>query len=183
MFLIDTAAGPHRLRRRDQGRAWPEHEPYGEWLHAGLLDLKTLPDRVRVQPNHESVVRRQIAFGYTEEDLRILLTPDGRIGCRAAGLDGHRHPDRRAVAAVPAALRLLRRTVRPGDQPAAGRHPRRGRHLDGARHGARAEPPRADRRVLPPDRAALAGSRQRRAQQDRPHQRRRRAPRPAGRRC
>ena len=103
---------------------------------------------------------------------------DGRIGCRAAGLDGHRHPDRRAVPAVPAALRLLRRTLRPGDQPTAGRHPRRGRHLDGPRHGTRAQPPRADRRVLPPDRAALAGPRQRRAQQDRPHQRRRRAPRP-----
>ena len=103
--------------------------------------------------------------------------PDGGLRRRAAGLDGHRHPDRRAVAAVPAALRLLRRTLRPGDQPAAGCHPRRGRHLDGPRDGPRAEPPRADRGVVPPDRAALAGARQRRTQQDRPHQRRRRAPR------
>ena len=110
---------------------WPPQQPYGEWLHAGLLDLKTLPDRARVQPNHESVVRRQIAFGYTEEDLRILLTPMAASGGRAARIDGHRHPDRGAVAAIPAALRLLRRTLRPGDQPAAGRHPRGDRHLDG----------------------------------------------------
>ena len=63
-------------------------QPYGEWLHAGLLDLKTLPDRVRVQPNHESVVRRQIAFGYTEEDLRILLTPMAASGAEPLGSMG-----------------------------------------------------------------------------------------------
>ncbi len=74
MFLIDTAAG--RIVSDDEVKEQlAGAEPYGEWLHAGLLDLKTLPDRARVQPNHESVVRRQVAFGYTEEDLRILLTP------------------------------------------------------------------------------------------------------------
>src|SRR4029079_16516060 len=62
--------------------------PYVEWLHAGLLDLKTLPDRVRVQPNHESVVRREIAFGYSEEDLRILLTPMAASGAEPLGSMG-----------------------------------------------------------------------------------------------
>ncbi len=79
---------PDRLRRRDQGRAGSPAEPYGEWLHAGLLDLKTLPDRVRVQPNHESVVRRQISFGYSEEDLRILLTPMAASGAEPLGSMG-----------------------------------------------------------------------------------------------
>ena len=102
-------------------------------------------------------------------------------GPGTAGLDGHRHPDRRPVAALEAALRLLRRTVRPGDQPAAGRDPRGDRHLDGPRDGSRAEPARAHRRLVPPDPAALAGARQRRAQQDRPHQRRRRASGPENR--
>ena len=87
MFLIDTAAG----------RIVPDYEikselagaqPYGEWLHSGLLDLKTLPDRVRAQPNHDSVVRRQIAFGYTEEDLRILLTPMAASGAEPLGSMG-----------------------------------------------------------------------------------------------
>ncbi|MDV3129240.1 glutamate synthase large subunit [Mycobacterium sp. 21AC1] len=74
MFLVDTAAG--RIVGDDEIKEQlSQAEPYGEWLHAGLLDLGTLPDRTRVQPNHESVVRRQIAFGYTEEELRILLTP------------------------------------------------------------------------------------------------------------
>ena len=87
MFLIDTAAG--RIVGDDEVKeSLAEHEPYGEWLHSGLLDITTLPDRVRVQPNHESVVRRQIAFGYTEEDLRILLTPMAASGTEPLGSMG-----------------------------------------------------------------------------------------------
>jgi glutamate synthase (NADPH/NADH) large chain len=87
MFLIDTVEGrivsDDEIKQRLAGR-----QPYAEWLHAGLLDLKTLPDRVRVQPNHESVVRRQISFGYTEEDLRILLTPMAASGAEPLGSMG-----------------------------------------------------------------------------------------------
>ena len=43
---------------------------------------------MRVQPNHESVVRRQISFGYTEEDLRILLTPMAASGAEPLGSMG-----------------------------------------------------------------------------------------------
>ncbi|MBI5337733.1 MAG: glutamate synthase large subunit [Mycolicibacterium rufum] len=87
MFLIDTAAG--RIISDDEVKEeLAQAEPYGEWLHAGLLDLKTLPERARVQPNHESVVRRQISFGYTEEDLRILLTPMAASGAEPLGSMG-----------------------------------------------------------------------------------------------
>ena len=110
--------------------------------------------RARVQPNHESVRAPPDLLRLHRGGAADPAHPDGRIRRRAAGLDGHRHPDGGAVAAVAAALRLLRRTLRPGDQPAAGRHPRGGRHLDGARHGPGAEPARAGRRVLPADRAA-----------------------------
>jgi len=87
MFLIDTAAG--RIISDDEIKdELAEAEPYAEWLHAGLLDLNTLPQRSRVQPNHESVVRRQIAFGYTEEDLRIMLTPMAASGAEPLGSMG-----------------------------------------------------------------------------------------------
>ncbi|MCG7593466.1 glutamate synthase large subunit [Mycobacterium sp. PSTR-4-N] len=87
MFLIDTAAG--RIVSDDEIKHdLATAEPYGEWLHAGLLDIKALPDRVRVQPNHDSVVRRQISFGYTEEDLRILLTPVASSGAEPLGSMG-----------------------------------------------------------------------------------------------
>ncbi|MGV9802775.1 glutamate synthase central domain-containing protein, partial [Mycobacterium sp. NPDC003449] len=87
MFLVDTAAG--RIVSDDEiKQQLSAAEPYTEWLHAGLLDLTTLPDRARIQPNHDSVVRRQIAFGYTEEELRILLTPMAASGGEPLGSMG-----------------------------------------------------------------------------------------------
>jgi hypothetical protein len=87
MFLIDTAAG--RIVSDDEiKQGLSASEPYDEWLHSGLLDLATLPARVRVQPNHDSVVRRQISFGYTEEELRIMLTPMAASGAEPLGSMG-----------------------------------------------------------------------------------------------
>ena len=77
-----------------------------------------------------------------------------------------------AVRAAAAALRLLHPAVRPGHQPAAGRDPRGARHLaarpPSARSATCSSPTPAS---LPPGRAAVPGDRQRRARQDRPHQR------------
>lgn len=87
MFLIDTAAG--RIVSDDEVKAQLSGaEPYEEWLHAGLLDLKTLPERAVAKPNHDSVVRRQIAFGYTEEELRVLLSPMAASGNEPLGSMG-----------------------------------------------------------------------------------------------
>ena len=87
MFLVDTASG--RIVSDDEMKGTlAAEQSYGEWLHAGLLDIKTLPARTPAQPNHESVVRRQIAFGYTEEDLRVLLTPMAASGQEPLGSMG-----------------------------------------------------------------------------------------------
>ena len=87
MFLVDTAAGRIISDAEIKAEIAADH-PYDEWLHAGLLDVATLPDRVRMQPDHDSVVRRQIAFGYSEEDLRILLTPMAASGGEPLGSMG-----------------------------------------------------------------------------------------------
>jgi glutamate synthase (NADPH) large chain len=87
MLLVDTALG--RIVSDDEIKdELAQAHPYAEWLHAGLLELKALPDRVRFQPNHESVVRRQVAFGYTEEELRILLAPMAASGAEPLGSMG-----------------------------------------------------------------------------------------------
>ncbi|MDF2584189.1 MAG: glutamate synthase family protein, partial [Mycobacterium sp.] len=102
MFLIDTAAG--RIVSDDEIKdELAGAHAYEEWLHAGLLDLKTLPDRVRVQPNHESVVRRQVSFGYTEEELRVLLTPMAASGSEPLGSMGTDTP----IAVMSQRSRLL----------------------------------------------------------------------------
>ncbi|AXX33013.1 glutamate synthase large subunit [Actinosynnema pretiosum subsp. pretiosum] len=74
MFLVDTEQG--RIVEDEEFKSALAAElPYEEWLHAGLLSLEELPDREHVVQSHESVLRRQLTFGYTEEELRILLAP------------------------------------------------------------------------------------------------------------
>ncbi|GAA0520711.1 glutamate synthase [Saccharopolyspora subtropica] len=91
MFLIDTAQG--RIVDDDEIKTQlAEEHAYDEWLHAGLLHLDKLPDREHVVHTHESVVRRQLAFGYTEEELRLLLAPMATSGGEPLGSMGSDTP-------------------------------------------------------------------------------------------
>ena len=102
MFLVDTAQG--RVVDDEELKAGlaAEH-PYSDWLHSGLLQLGELPDREHVVYTHESVQRRQQTFGYTEEELRILLTPMARAGLEPIGSMGTDTP----VAVLSERPRLL----------------------------------------------------------------------------
>ncbi|HET9872067.1 MAG TPA: glutamate synthase large subunit, partial [Propionibacteriaceae bacterium] len=87
MFLVDT--DEHRIIEDEEIKAElaAEH-PYDEWLHAGLISLGDLPDREHIVHTHASVTRRQQIFGYTEEELRILLTPMANTGAEPIGSMG-----------------------------------------------------------------------------------------------
>ena len=87
MFLIDTDQG--RIVDDDEIKAAlaAEH-PYGEWLEQGLVDLAGLPEREHVVFSHDSVLRRQQMFGYTHEELKILLAPMATKGMEALGSMG-----------------------------------------------------------------------------------------------
>jgi glutamate synthase (NADPH/NADH) large chain len=91
MFLVDTAEG--RIVDDDEikGELSARH-PYGEWVDAGLVRLEELPEREREVPTHASLVRRQQAFGYTEEDLETLLEPMARTGAEPIGSMGNDSP-------------------------------------------------------------------------------------------
>jgi glutamate synthase (NADPH/NADH) large chain len=87
MFLVDTAAG--RIVSDDEVKSELASEhPYEEWLHAGLLSLSDLPEREHIIHTSSSVARRQRTFGYTEEELKILLAPMARTGGEALGSMG-----------------------------------------------------------------------------------------------
>ncbi|MEU0885066.1 glutamate synthase large subunit [Lentzea sp. NPDC005914] len=102
MFLVDTTEG--RIVDDEEFKSGLASEsPYDEWLHAGLLDLGDLSDREHVVQSHESVVRRQLTFGYTEEELRILLTPMSIMGMEPLASMGTDTP----VAALSQRSRLL----------------------------------------------------------------------------
>ncbi len=87
MFLVDTAQG--RIVADDEIKAElaAEH-PYKEWLDAGLLHLEELPARPHVRHGHTSVLRRQLVFGYTSEELTTLLAAMARSGAEAMGSMG-----------------------------------------------------------------------------------------------
>ncbi len=87
MFLVDTSQG--RILEDDEIKSSlaAEH-PYGEWLANGVVHLDDLPEREHIVYSRESVLRRQQSFGYTEEELRILLTPMAMNGMEPIGSMG-----------------------------------------------------------------------------------------------
>ncbi|MGH9135596.1 MAG: glutamate synthase large subunit [Acidimicrobiales bacterium] len=87
MFLVDTSQG--RIVGDDEIKAElaAEH-PYEEWLHAGLVHLEDLPPRHFLVPQHSSVVQQQRTFGYTTEELKILVSPMAKNGLEPIGSMG-----------------------------------------------------------------------------------------------
>ncbi|NUR60630.1 MAG: glutamate synthase large subunit [Catenulispora sp.] len=91
MFLVDTAAG--RIVEDEEIKATlAADQPYAEWLHAGLIKLDKLPEREHIVHTRASVTRRQQTFGYTEEELRVLLAPMARTGGEPLGSMGSDSP-------------------------------------------------------------------------------------------
>ncbi|GAA4218966.1 glutamate synthase large subunit [Actinocatenispora rupis] len=102
MFLVDTAAG--RIVTDDEIKGeLAAAEPYDEWLTAGLMRLEDLPAREHIVYTHDSVARRQQTFGYTQEELKILLAPMATKGAEPLGSMGTDTP----VAVLSKRPRLL----------------------------------------------------------------------------
>jgi glutamate synthase domain-containing protein 2/glutamate synthase domain-containing protein 1/glutamate synthase domain-containing protein 3 len=87
IFLVDTR----------EGRIIPDGEikaelaaqlPYAEWLQAGLVHLDDLPPQFPLVPQHASAVQQQRMFGYTQEDLRMIIAPMARNAVESLGSMG-----------------------------------------------------------------------------------------------
>ena len=91
MFLVDTADG--RLIEDDEIKnSLAASRPFGEWLAEGRINLRDLPEREHIVHTPASVTRRQRAFGYTEEEVRILLMPMAANGAEPLGAMGSDTP-------------------------------------------------------------------------------------------
>ncbi|ALJ20203.1 glutamate synthase large subunit [Microbacterium sp. No. 7] len=102
MFLVDTAQ--RRIVEDDEIKAeLAALHPWQEWLDAGRVRLKELPEREHIVHPIASITRRQRTFGYTEEEVRILLTPMGQTGAEPLGAMGSDTP----IAALSDRPRLL----------------------------------------------------------------------------
>src|ERR1700735_2614159 len=104
IFLADTSAGRIIEDEEVKSQLAAEH-PYQEWLHAGLLHLEDVPDRAGrtrgpAPDRHLDLARhhglplatRQQLFGYTEEELRVIMAPMARTGGEPLGSMGSDTP-------------------------------------------------------------------------------------------
>lgn len=102
MFLVDTLAG--RIIEDDEIKAEiAASEPWESWLSSNRINLRDLPEREHIAHTPSSVNRRQRTFGYTEEELRILLKPMALAGAEPLGAMGSDTP----IAAISDRPRLL----------------------------------------------------------------------------
>jgi len=91
MFLVDTAQ--RRIIEDEEIKSdLANLHPWQEWLDAGRVRLKDLPEREHIVHPIASITRRQRTFGYTEEEVRILLTPMGQTGAEPLGAMGSDTP-------------------------------------------------------------------------------------------
>ncbi|KAA0105665.1 glutamate synthase large subunit [Mycolicibacterium sp. P1-5] len=87
MFLVDTAQG--RIVADEEIKAeLASAEPYQEWLDDQQFHLDDLPQGPYVRMPHHRVVLRQQAFGYTYEELSMLVAPMARTGVEPLGSMG-----------------------------------------------------------------------------------------------
>ena len=87
MLLVDLEQ--HKILSDDEvkGQLAAEH-PYGQWVADNKIELDKLPSRAHIVHSHSSVIRRQQVFGYTEEELRLLIAPMANVGAEAIGSMG-----------------------------------------------------------------------------------------------
>ncbi len=90
MLLVDLAE--HRLINDDEIKSTlASAEPYGDWI-AERLELSDLPERQHVVHSHASVTRRQQVFGFTHEELKMIVAPMAQTGAEPIGSMGSDTP-------------------------------------------------------------------------------------------
>jgi glutamate synthase (NADPH) large chain len=88
MFLVDTVEG-RIIPDKEIKRRLVSRQPYGEWLRENQITMDHLPEPSRVHSgNRDTIVSRQRAFGYTDEDLRMILEPMAANGEEPTGSMG-----------------------------------------------------------------------------------------------
>jgi glutamate synthase (NADPH/NADH) large chain len=88
VFLVDVDRGC--IVDDDELKSQLAHAaPYERWLADEQISLDDVPSRPMLTPSHASVTQRQRNFGYSEEDLRLILTPMALVGEEPVGSMGN----------------------------------------------------------------------------------------------
>jgi glutamate synthase (NADPH) large chain len=88
LFLVDLERD--RIVPDDEVKAeLARRNPYGEWLHDRVVRIEDLPDKSPRVPRVEPLRAKQLAFGWTEEDLKVILAPMARDAAEPTGSMGN----------------------------------------------------------------------------------------------
>jgi glutamate synthase (NADPH) large chain len=88
MFLVDLEEG-RIVSDREIKAQLATRQPYAEWLANNQITLESLGEPARVHgSDHATIMARQRAFGYTDEDVRFLMTPMAANGEEPVGSMG-----------------------------------------------------------------------------------------------
>ena len=87
MFLVDTSQGRIVSDEEIKSDLAAQH-PYSAWLADEQIHFDDLAPRFPLTPQHASIVRHQRLFGYTTEDLKIIITPMAKTGTEPLGSMG-----------------------------------------------------------------------------------------------
>ena len=92
MFLVDTVEGRIISDKEIKARL-SARQPYAEWLKENQITLDRLPEPVRVHASdHATIISRQRAFGYTDEDVKMIIEPMAAAGQEPVGSMGYDAP-------------------------------------------------------------------------------------------
>ncbi len=87
VFLVDVEQG--RIIDDDELKSsLAKRMPYGQWLKEQQVSLDELEVRPMLTPSHASIVRHQRNFGYSEEDLRLIIRHMAQVGEEPIGSMG-----------------------------------------------------------------------------------------------
>jgi glutamate synthase (NADPH/NADH) large chain len=88
MFLVDTVEG-RIVSDKEIKQKLASRQPYAQWVAENQITIDQLPEPSRMHnPDAETLLRRQRAFGYSDEDLRMILGPMASKGEEPVGSMG-----------------------------------------------------------------------------------------------
>ncbi len=92
IFMLDTEEG-RIVEDAEIKTSLAARKPYGTWLAENKVEMDDLPEPARVhEPDMDTLAERQAAFGYTREELNMIIEPMGASGSEAEGSMGNDTP-------------------------------------------------------------------------------------------
>jgi hypothetical protein len=117
MLLVDMEQG--RIIDDDElKRTLALAKPYRKWIDATRVALESLPEPAPPQRSNVPLLDRQQAFGYTQEDVKVILAPMAEMSEEPTGSMGNDAALAGPVRSAQGSVHLFQAALRAGDQPA-----------------------------------------------------------------